>query len=150
MDAQAESARDGTVLGPLLRAVIEAIGECVVVLDGDGRVAYISPCARASVRASFRDPDASPAAAGEVVSQLIEQGGRRVPLQLDSQVLGEAIFLPPGGGGREASLADRERRAILETLQATGGRLAAAARHLGISRTTLWRRLRAYGVQPKP
>jgi transcriptional regulator of acetoin/glycerol metabolism len=144
MDVQDEGARDGTVSGSLLQAVIEAIGEGVVVLDGDGRVAYVS----ASARASFGGLDASLASAGEVVPQLIEQGGRRVPLQLGSRVLGEAIFLRPSGGG--ASLADRERRAILETLQATGGRLAAAARHLGISRTTLWRRLRAYGLQRKP
>jgi transcriptional regulator of acetoin/glycerol metabolism len=145
MDAHGEGARDGTVLGSLLRAVIEAIGEGVVVLDGDGRVAYVSP----SARESFRGLDASVASASEVVPQLIQQGGRRVPLQLGSRVLGEAIFLQPAGGG-EASLADRERRAILETLQATGGRLAAAARHLGISRTTLWRRLRAYGMRRKP
>jgi transcriptional regulator of acetoin/glycerol metabolism len=145
MDAQGEGAREGTVLGSLLRAVIEAIGEGVVVLDGEGRVAYVSP----SARASFRGLDASLASAGDVVPQLIEQGGRRVPLQLGSRMLGEAIFVRPGAAS-EASLADRERRAILETLQATGGRLAAAARHLGISRTTLWRRLRAYGVQRKP
>ena len=56
----------------------------------------------------------------------------------------------PGAEAGTASLAARERRAILETLQANGGRLSAAARYLGISRTTLWRRLRAYGVQRKP
>jgi len=63
--------------------------------------------------------------------------------------LGEALFLPSGGAAptNGSTLADRERQAILETLQATRGRLAEAARRLGISRTTLWRRLRAYGVR---
>jgi len=31
-------------------------------------------------------------------------------------------------------------------LEATSGRLAEAARRLGISRTTLWRRLKSYGL----
>ncbi len=46
------------------------------------------------------------------------------------------------------TLAERERQAIIDTLQRTSGRLAEAARRLGISRTTLWRRLKAYGLRP--
>lgn len=46
----------------------------------------------------------------------------------------------------EYTLADRERRAILDMLASTRGKLAETARRLGISRTTLWRRLRAYGL----
>jgi transcriptional regulator of acetoin/glycerol metabolism len=45
------------------------------------------------------------------------------------------------------TLAERERRAILSTLDTTGWKFAAAARMLGISRTTLWRRLRRYGLR---
>jgi transcriptional regulator of acetoin/glycerol metabolism len=60
--------------------------------------------------------------------------------------LGEAVFLPEGDHGR--TLAERERQAILDTLEVTHGKLAETARRLGISRTTLWRRLRAYGLRP--
>src|SRR5213592_1808593 len=60
------------------------------------------------------------------------QRARRV---VDS--LGEATFLRGG--------ALRER---LDTLEQTHGKLAETARRLGISRTTLWRRLRAYGLRP--
>jgi len=50
--------------------------------------------------------------------------------------------------GRADCWADREREAILDTLEVTHGKLAETARRLGISRTTLWRRLRAYGLRP--
>jgi len=127
-------------LGSLLSAVIEAIGEGVVVFDRDGRVAYVNAPARAALPGSMD----STAAETDLRSQLLEQGGRRVPLRVGESVLGEAVFLDSPG---ESTLASRERRAILQALQRTGGRLAEAARHLGISRTTLWRRLKEYGVR---
>lgn len=48
---------------------------------------------------------------------------------------------PPGSTGPGHTGDDAERRSILEALAATGGNRAEAARLLGISRTTLWRRL---------
>jgi transcriptional regulator of acetoin/glycerol metabolism len=144
MESHGESVGGATLLGALLSAVIEATGEGVVVFDSGGQVAYASP----SAQGLLRGLSGSAATADQVVPRLIEHGGRRVPLQLGARALGEAIFL--GSWGGEASLAARERRAILETLQATGWRLTATARNLGISRTTLWRRLRAYGLQRKP
>ena len=44
------------------------------------------------------------------------------------------------------SLAERERQAIEQALTESGWQLAVAARRLGISRTTLWRRLKQYGL----
>jgi len=140
MPASPDSVHGNSPLGSLLTAVIEALGEGVVVFDQDGRVAYASESARAAVPGPL-DPTGSGA---ELLGKLIECGGRRVPLRLGPYVLGEAVFLESPG---ESTLAGRERRAILETLQQTGWRLADAARHLGISRTTLWRRLKEYGVR---
>jgi transcriptional regulator with PAS, ATPase and Fis domain len=42
---------------------------------------------------------------------------------------------------------DAERKRILEALAATGGNQSKAAEILGISRVTLWKRLKAYDIQ---
>src|SRR6266513_2725296 len=67
------------------------------------------------------------------------RGGQVVPLRSKAQVLGEMIIvLHPDA----RPWAEHEREAIRLALRQTGGRLAEAARRLGIRRTTLWRRLR--------
>src|SRR5207302_4431214 len=78
--------------------------------------------------------------------RLMAFGGRARTLKQGSMELGEAVFLPEGDHGR--TLAERERQAILDTLEVTHGKLAETARRLGISRTTMWRRLRSYGLRP--
>jgi two-component system response regulator HydG len=47
------------------------------------------------------------------------------------------------------TLAEAERDHLLRVLTACGGRQSEAARVLGIGRTTLWRKLRAVGIEPK-
>lgn len=65
---------------------------------------------------------------------------------LDLIDVGEAIVHPTqieeGKTRSPSRLADLEREAIRDALVATGGNRGAAARMLGISRATLWRRLR--------
>src|SRR6185369_110549 len=52
-----------------------------------------------------------------------------------------------GGEPRDSwSLADVEREHIVRVLRRHHGNSTVAARQLGISRTTLWRKLRAYGI----
>lgn len=62
--------------------------------------------------------------------------------------LPSAVVRPSGGAGvgtmgESGSLADMERGHIRSVLESTGGNRAKAARILGISPTTLWRRLKA-------
>ncbi len=52
----------------------------------------------------------------------------------------------PGKREDVLPLAEAERRAIIEALQATGSNASQAARLLGIGRSTLWRKIKAYGV----
>lgn len=110
------------------------------MFDREGGLHYANTAAR-KVFAALGNGDVR----AEVVRQrAADIGARVVPLKVEGNDIGDAVFIPPRDGG--ATLADQERRAILDTLQSTHGKLAEAARRLGISRTTLWRRLKSYGV----
>jgi PAS domain-containing protein len=130
-------------LAPLGQAVVESLGHGVVVFDTHGRVVYANGLAR---RAAGFDGEWAKQRAETLRPRLLALGGRVSPLRTGSVSLGEIVFLP--GGEQPRTLADRERQAIVDTLRGTRGRLAETARRLGISRTTLWRRLKAYGLRP--
>lgn len=119
---------------PLARAVMDALADGVVVFDASGRVIYANEPARGAL-GSLGEHD--------LRARLATLGARVTPLRSGPEHIGEAVFLPTDGA---ATLAERERQAIVETLKSTRWRLAEAARRLGISRTTLWRRLKAYGL----
>jgi transcriptional regulator of acetoin/glycerol metabolism len=137
---------------PFEKAVMESIAEGIVVFDSFGRLLYANQSARRLVEGMDELAAVRPDVLRRRLSAL---GGRPKRLQVGGSQLGDAVFLPAsesgsegggGGGGGGGTLAERERRAIMEMLEATGGRLAEASRRLGISRTTLWRRLKAYGL----
>lgn len=125
------------------QAVIESFGSGVVVIDAYGRVVYANALAR---RTAGIEGDLAAQRAEVLRSRLLALGGRASPLRGGGGNLGEVIFLPSTEQPR--TLADRERQAIADTLQTTHGKLAETARRLGISRTTLWRRLKTYGLRP--
>ena len=118
---------------PLARAVIDSVNEGVVRFDQQGRVLYANAAARRTIDGQN----------GDVRNRLQTLGARFAPLKNGAQNLGEAAILPLSGA---STLAERERQAITDTLQDTSGKLAETARRLGISRTTLWRRLKSYGM----
>jgi DNA-binding NtrC family response regulator len=118
---------------PLVRAVIDSVSEGIVIFDQQGRVLYANASARRAIDGQN----------GDVRNRLQALGARFSPLKNGAQSLGEAAILPPSA---PLTLAERERQAITDTLQDTSGKLAETARRLGISRTTLWRRLKSYGV----
>lgn len=129
-------------LAPLGQAVMESFGDGVVVFDAYGRVVYANGLAR---RLAGLDGDLGTQQAEALRPRLLALCGRASPLRAGGVSLGEVVFLPDADQPR--TLADRERQAIVDTLQGTRGRLAETARRLGISRTTLWRRLKAYGLR---
>lgn len=128
---------------PLVRAVLDALHEGVVVFDSDGHLVYANQTGR-SVLAQLGAP--ARGNEGELRALLVRQGARVAPLRIGDSMLGEAAYLPEVDASR-GTLAERERQAIYETLEATGWKLSESAKRLGISRTTLWRRLKTYGLR---
>jgi two-component system response regulator HydG len=52
----------------------------------------------------------------------------------------------PGGGAENLPLDEIEKATILKALEAAGGNKSETARRLGITRRTLHKKLKAYGV----
>jgi hypothetical protein len=123
-------------LPPILRAVLDAWDNAIVVLDVDSRVHYVNAAARRLLPATPSGPLPEPQL---LARQLLTRGGRAYPIRYGDAVLGEVFF---ASSRPIQTLADQEDEAIRETLRRTSGKLAEAARRLGVSRTTLWRRLR--------
>ena len=128
-----------SVFSPLAKALLDGFSEGVVVFDVEGRILYANQPAREVLNGADLyegAPDLQP--------RLAAMGGRLRPLRVGGLELGEAMFIPGLAGA--TTLAAREKEAIVKTLDAHGWKLAETARSLGISRTTLWRRLKAYGL----
>src|SRR4029078_6938675 len=128
-----------SVFSPLAKALLDGFSEGVVVFDVEGRPLYSNPPAREAL--ARMGPVAG---APELQPRLAALGGGLRPLRVGGLELGEAMFIPGLEG--PTTLAGRGKEAILKTRDAHNWKLAETSKYLGISRTTLWRRLKAYGL----
>jgi hypothetical protein len=131
------------LFSPLAKALFDQFTEAVVLFDTDGRVTYANRWGR-ELLDSLTNGDLLDTRS--LLPRLGRMGGRVERLAAGEVSLGNAVYVPVQQGAE--TLARREREAIVGTLNATGWRLTETARRLGISRTTLWRRLREWNVEP--
>ena len=73
--------------------------------------------------------------------------GEIMPNHLPARVTGKQPSMAPRRRAVKKQNDDAERKRILEALAATGGNQSKAAEILGISRVTLWKRLKAFDIQ---
>lgn len=70
-----------------------------------------------------------------------------MPNHLPARVTGEQSRVTPKRRMAQSHTDYEERKRILEALESTGGNQSKAAEILGISRVTLWKRLKAFDIQ---
>ena len=116
----------------LLVNALDAVTDAVLVCDRQGQVLHANRPARELF-------GAVPSSRAEVMRHPLGVAAK------EQHVSGAAVFVIPRFRPT-LSLAERERQAIELALSESGWQLALAARRLGISRTTLWRRLKQYGL----
>ena len=116
----------------LLVNALDAVTDAVLVCDRQGLVLHANRPARELF-------GAVPSSRAEVLRHPLGAAAK------EQQVSGAAVVVIPRFRPT-LSLVERERQAIELALSESGWQLAIAARRLGISRTTLWRRLKQYGL----
>ncbi|MBI1723603.1 MAG: PAS domain-containing protein [Gemmatimonadetes bacterium] len=117
----------------MLVSALDAVSDAVVVCDGAGAVVH----ANREARELFGR--AVPSSRADVMRHPLAAVARE-------QKLGGAAVVVIPRPRNSLTLAERERQDIELALAESAWQLAVAARKLGISRTTLWRRLKQYGL----
>lgn len=117
----------------VLVSALDAVTDAVVVCDRRGSVLHANRPARDLFAPSV------PVSRADVMRHPLGASARE-------QLLPNVAVVVIPRSRAPISLAEREREAIEQALNQSGWQLAVAARQLGISRTTLWRRLKQYGL----
>ncbi|WP_242334956.1 sigma-54 dependent transcriptional regulator [Anaeromyxobacter sp. SG66] len=86
---------------------------------------------------------------GAAAPAALSPSAEELPTTSAPSTLARAPAEPLGSAGEDAglSLAGMEKQAIVEALRQYGGNRARASKQLGIGRTTLYRKLREYGIE---
>jgi len=117
----------------LLVSALDAVSDGVLVCDRQGLVLHVNRPAREMFGTAV------PASRAELFRHPLSHSAK------EQQLSNAAVVVIPRFRPNQ-TLAERERQAIEQALNEASWQLALAARRLGISRTTLWRRLKQYGL----
>lgn len=131
------------IVTPFVRSLLDAFTEPALVFDSSGRLMLANQAARRSLAGTANLDNG--VSAPQLMPRLAPMGATVKGVWIGETKVGDVVVLPRDRA--PDTLAEQERRAILDTLESNGWRLTIAARKLGISRTTLWRRLKRYGQQ---
>jgi DNA-binding NtrC family response regulator len=138
------------------RAAVTCDGDTIGLADLPARLGAIGPPAGAAP-ATVSAPEAAPdparaplpaASAGAQVDGLAPVIGHLPPAEPEPPAPGPAAEEPAADGATAPALtlSGMERVAIVEALRRAGGNRARVSRELGIGRTTLYRKLKEYGI----
>ncbi|MEM6382117.1 MAG: sigma-54 dependent transcriptional regulator [Pseudomonadota bacterium] len=147
-----------------IRQLENAIFRAVVLCDQDSLSPADFPQIRALTegREGLLVSETQPTAGGKVIAFDASRAGAN-GRQADQNVVGEAVIGSidasfgandygvvdlTNGKGNPRSLADLEERAIRFAVGHLGGHMSDVARHLGIGRSTLYRKLADYQIDP--
>ena len=118
----------------VLASALDAVSDAVLVFDRRGSVLHVNRPAREMFKPAL------PASMADILRHPLGAAAR------EQQLPNANVVVIPRQNRQPLLLAEREREAIEQALNQSGWQLAVAARSLGISRTTLWRRLKQYGL----
>jgi DNA-binding NtrC family response regulator len=137
-----------TLTVPALRERLDDIPLLsAMFLEQEGNTRGFSPKAMASM-VKYPWPGNVRELKNAVLHGAVLAGGKPVELEDLPDELRDpaAALLPVPDDGALVTLEEAERRHVLRVLQACAGQQQDAARVLGIGRTTLWRKLKGYGL----
>jgi DNA-binding NtrC family response regulator len=137
-----------TLLVPALRERAEDIPVLAeMFLDQEGHTGGFSARAMAAM-AKYPWPGNVRELQNAVKHGAVLSLGEKIELEHLPDELSQPTLLPLSSGeeGELVTLEEAERRHVLRVLEACGGQQVDTARVLGIGRTTLWRKLKDYGL----
>jgi DNA-binding NtrC family response regulator len=129
-------------------SVVDAVATAVLVFDGKGALQHANQAAKSRLGPALGETAtalASSVASGSADVVAAGVRGTAKPLVVDGGSL-VLVTLAADAALQDLPLRDLEQKAIEAALQAEGGHVARAARRLGVPRSTLYEKLKRFGI----
>jgi DNA-binding protein Fis len=130
-------------------SVVDAVATAVLVFDGKGTLQHANNAAKSRLGPALEETAmalASSVASGTVDVVAAGVRGTAKPMVVDGLALVLVTLAAEAAALQDMPLRDLEQKAIEAALQAEGGHVARAARRLGVPRSTLYEKLKRFGI----